>query len=215
MMMSKKAPAYKENLSHERESFGCLLRQARLDAGLTLQQAAEKTGVKLSTLDHWERGISIPNEQKLDALLKDYQHVFFEKIHDNFWIANERQRKADEHDNISELNVLRATIAGEILSMSILTMGDADAEDQKVVEAEGTMPNGDLFQIIRDEKTDEYEYVIFLENKAISKPIGKQLAKELIEAANKPLDPEWTKSEKSVWMDSRAAFARWERKSGN
>ena len=48
------------------------LREARINAGLTLKEVAIDIGVSLNTISRWERGIGKPNLAELAFLAKMY-----------------------------------------------------------------------------------------------------------------------------------------------
>lgn len=52
--------------------FQITLEAARVNKGLSQKQAAEQLGVDPSTLSKWERGISMPKANQIDALCNLY-----------------------------------------------------------------------------------------------------------------------------------------------
>ena len=59
------------------------LQAARVNAGLTQQEAADEIGVGVSTLKNWECGKSFPNQPKIERLCEvygvTYDQIFFGK----------------------------------------------------------------------------------------------------------------------------------------
>lgn len=57
------------------------LAAARVNAGLTQNEAAKKLNVSNRTLWQWEKGISIPRADKIDAICElysiDYDNIIF------------------------------------------------------------------------------------------------------------------------------------------
>lgn len=48
------------------------LKAARVNANLTIEEAAEKIGVSPSTLKNWESGITFPNQPKIEKICEVY-----------------------------------------------------------------------------------------------------------------------------------------------
>ena len=48
------------------------LKAARVNAKLTIEEAAEKIGVSPSTLKNWESGITFPNQPKIEKICEVY-----------------------------------------------------------------------------------------------------------------------------------------------
>ena len=48
------------------------LKAARINAGLTQSEAAEKIGVSLSTLKNWEKGKTFPSQPMIDKICEVY-----------------------------------------------------------------------------------------------------------------------------------------------
>lgn len=48
------------------------LASARVNAGLTQWQASIKLGVSKRTLSNWERGVTVPSVDKIDAICELY-----------------------------------------------------------------------------------------------------------------------------------------------
>lgn len=57
------------------------LTAARVNAGLTLREAAERLGIAVSTLQSYEKGITFPNTERIDAMCElydmPYDFIFF------------------------------------------------------------------------------------------------------------------------------------------
>lgn len=57
------------------------LKAARVNAGLTLKDAAEKLGIALSTLHSYEKGETFPNTERINAICNlygiPYDYIFF------------------------------------------------------------------------------------------------------------------------------------------
>ena len=49
------------------------LKAARVNAGFSQKEAAERLGVSNKTLCKWEKGISFPNAQQIKAICELYQ----------------------------------------------------------------------------------------------------------------------------------------------
>lgn len=52
------------------------LRAARVNAGLSQQEAAGKIGVAVSTLRNWENGKTFPNQPKIERICEVYGITF-------------------------------------------------------------------------------------------------------------------------------------------
>lgn len=50
-----------------------ILRNARVDSGLTLEEISQKTGIPISTMSGWERGVSNPRGRNLREIAKFYK----------------------------------------------------------------------------------------------------------------------------------------------
>ena len=55
------------------------LKAARVNAGLTQKEAAEKLGVSNKTLGDWENGKSFPNANKIKLICENYG-VFYDNL---------------------------------------------------------------------------------------------------------------------------------------
>lgn len=57
------------------------LKAARVNAGMTITEAAKKIGVDRTTLMKWEHGETVPNWEKVDLIGKVYRfptnHIIF------------------------------------------------------------------------------------------------------------------------------------------
>lgn len=53
--------------------FQITLKAARVNVGFSQEKAAELLGVDPSTLSKWERGVSMPKANQIDALCNLYQ----------------------------------------------------------------------------------------------------------------------------------------------
>lgn len=57
------------------------LKSARVNAGYTQKEVAEKLGVSNKTVNNWEKGTSYPKADKVDAICKlygvSYDHIIF------------------------------------------------------------------------------------------------------------------------------------------
>ena len=61
------------------------LKGARVNAGLTQKEAARDLSISNKTLSNWEKGVSVPNIQQVNALCKLYGRTIDEI---NFLPAN-------------------------------------------------------------------------------------------------------------------------------
>lgn len=52
------------------------LRAARVNAGMSQQDAADKIGVAVSTLRNWESGKTFPNQPKIERICEVYGIAF-------------------------------------------------------------------------------------------------------------------------------------------
>lgn len=48
------------------------LASARVNAGLTQDQASQEIGVTKKTLSNWERGVTVPSTDKIDVICNTY-----------------------------------------------------------------------------------------------------------------------------------------------
>ena len=52
------------------------LKAARINAGLTQSEAAERIGVSVSTIKNWEAGKKFPSQPQIDKICEVYRVVY-------------------------------------------------------------------------------------------------------------------------------------------
>lgn len=99
-MPQNKTAAYKKNLPKqarkERQAFIKLLKEARVDACMSMSEAAKCAGIKKSTLSHWELGISLPPKDALHRLIDCYREHFIESMTHNVWLRSFSEEDIDD-----------------------------------------------------------------------------------------------------------------------
>lgn len=99
-MPQDETAAYKKNLPKqarkERQAFIKLLKEARIDACMSMSEAAECAGIKKSTLSHWELGISLPPRDVLHRLIDCYREHFIESMMHNVWLRSFSEEDIDD-----------------------------------------------------------------------------------------------------------------------